>query len=53
VVADAVVSAFAPQARWLDAAEGRLGGGDDPGVDADHAVLQRRADAQDAADARL
>ncbi|MEH2530454.1 hypothetical protein V1277_003175 [Bradyrhizobium sp. AZCC 1588] len=33
----AVMRAFAPQAGLLDAAEGRDFGGNEPGVDADHA----------------
>jgi hypothetical protein len=41
---------LAAQARLLDAAKGHFGGGDQAGVDAHHAVLQRLADAEDAAD---
>src|SRR5258708_8894551 len=37
----AEMRAFAPQAAFLDAAERRDLGGDQPGVDADHAGLQR------------
>src|SRR5690242_19524611 len=50
VVFDAVLRSFAAQARFLHAAEGRDFGGDEPGVDADHAVLERLGDAPDAAD---
>jgi hypothetical protein len=50
VFVDAVVRAFAAQARRLDAAERRHFGRDDAGVDADHAVFERFGDAEDAAD---
>src|SRR6202042_3868688 len=45
VFLDALVAALAPEARLLDAAEGRLGVGDDALVEADHAGLQPFADA--------
>src|SRR5262249_35257422 len=49
-VIHAVLSAFATDAGFLDAAEGRHLGGDDAGVDADDAVLDRLGDPPDAAD---
>ena len=45
-----MVRAFAAQAGLLDAAEWHMLGGDDAGVDAHHAVLQRLADAENTAD---
>lgn len=50
VVVDAVVRAFAAEAGLFDAAEGRDFGGDQPFVDADHAVFQRLGHAPGAAD---
>jgi hypothetical protein len=49
VVLDAVLGAFAAEAGFLHAAEGRHLGRDDAGVDADHAVFQRLGHAPDAA----
>src|SRR6476620_10825943 len=46
----AVTRAFAAKAAFLDAAEGRDFRGDETGVDADHAGLQRFGDAPDAAE---
>src|SRR3546814_4377905 len=43
---DAVLGALAADAGFLHAAEGRDLGGDEAGVDADHAGLQRLADAR-------
>src|SRR5579862_9934801 len=48
-VVDAVLGAFAAQARLLHAAEGRDLVGEDADVDADHARLDRFGDAEDAA----
>ncbi len=45
-----MVRAFAAQTGLLDAAEWHMLGGDDAGVDAHHAVLQRLADAENTAD---
>src|SRR6267154_2300045 len=50
LLVDSVLRPFAAQARLLYAAEGRDLGGDQAGVDADHAVLERLGDAPDAAD---
>mmetsp|Transcript_59426 Transcript_59426/g.140466 ORF Transcript_59426/g.140466 Transcript_59426/m.140466 type:complete len:548 (-) Transcript_59426:2329-3972(-) len=50
IVLDALAPAFAAEAGLLDAAEGHFGRRDQAGVDAHHAVLQRLADAEDAAD---
>ena len=44
-----MVRAFAAQAGLFDAAKGHVLGGQDADVDADHAVLQRLADAENAA----
>src|SRR2546425_12079516 len=43
---DPVMRAFAAEPRLLDAAEGRHGGGDYAGVDADHSGLERFTDAK-------
>eukprot|EP00825_Cyclidium_porcatum_P023894 TRINITY_DN26475_c0_g1_i1.p2 TRINITY_DN26475_c0_g1~~TRINITY_DN26475_c0_g1_i1.p2 ORF type:complete len:223 (+),score=42.64 TRINITY_DN26475_c0_g1_i1:171-839(+) len=50
ILLDAVLRAFAAEAGLLDAAERRNLVGNHPGVDADHAVLQRLANAPAAAD---
>src|SRR6266571_8015665 len=50
VVLDPVLRTFASDAGFLDPAEGRDFGGNDPGVDADDAVFERLGDAPDAAD---
>src|SRR5580765_4271266 len=50
VVVDAVARALAAEPRLLHAAERDFRGRDQAGVDADHAVLERFADAEDAAD---
>src|SRR5213079_1239425 len=50
VLVDAVLRAFAAETGLLDAAERRDLGGDEPGVDADHAVLERLGNPPDAAD---
>src|SRR5690606_10966054 len=44
---DAVVRAFLAHARHLHPAERRMGGGDEPGIDADHAGLQLARDMAD------
>ncbi|MNZ98914.1 hypothetical protein D3C78_1182190 [compost metagenome] len=44
VFVQAVLAAFAPQPRLLDAAEGRDFHGDKPGIEPDHAELQRLAE---------
>src|SRR5262245_23632074 len=49
-ILDPVFRAFAAEARFLDASERRDLGGDDAGVDADDAVLERLGDPPDAAD---
>src|SRR5512139_990289 len=49
VLVDARAPAFAPQPRLLDAAERRLGRGDEAAVDADHAVLELLAEPPGAA----
>src|SRR5882672_862270 len=45
VILDPVLGTLPPHARFLHAAEGRDFGGDDSGVDADDAVLERLGDA--------
>ena len=52
VVEDAVLRAFAAEARFLDAAERRDLGRDDAGVEADDAVLERLGDAPASAPGR-